>query len=129
MTKSQRYIDHALVTIQLNHVSRALEHGPTAITLPEVRLHGHAQIRIDVIFEVVGDFLPDLFAIDYHGLVPFAKCNLVLQEPPSPGANRSRSMSRARSRRVLTDAVEIRRAFAVSSMLNCCMSRSTNTSR
>src|SRR6266536_25127 len=129
MTESQRYIDHALVAVQLDHVSRALEHGSTAITFAEVRLHGSTQIRIDVIFEVVGDLLPDLFAIDYHGLVPFAKCNLVLQLPPSPGANRSRSMSRARISLVLTDAVEIPRAFAVSSMLKCCMSRSTNTSR
>src|SRR6266571_1615405 len=129
MTKSQRYIDHALVAIQLDHVSSALEHGSAAVTLPEVRLHGSTQIRIDVIFEVVGDLLPDLFAVDYHGLVPFAKCNLVLQVPPSPGANRSRSMSRARSSRVLTDAVEIPRVFAVSSMLKCCMSRNTNTSR
>src|SRR6266576_4141977 len=129
MTESQRYIDHALVAIQLDDVSCALKHRSAALTLPKVRLHGSTQIRIDVIFEIVRDLLPDLFAVDYHGLVPFAKCNLVLQLPPSPGANRSRSMSRARSSRVLTDALEIPRAFAVSSMLKCCMSRNTNTSR
>src|ERR1700751_3569126 len=129
MAESQRYIDHALVAIQLDHVSRALDHRPTAITLPEVRFHGDAQIRIDVIFEIVRDFMPDLFAVDYHGLVPFARCSFVLQVPPSPGANRSRSMSRASSSRVLTDAEEIPRVLAVSSMLKCCMSRNTNTSR
>src|SRR6266853_6861624 len=129
MAESQRYIDHALVAIQLDHVSRALEHRPAAITLTEVRLHRHAQTRIDVIFKIVRDLLPDLFAVDYHGLVPFAKCSLVLQVPPSPGANRSRSMSRARSSRVLTDAEEIPRALAVSSMLKCCISRRTNVSR
>src|SRR6266850_7420372 len=129
MTKSQRYIDHALVAIQLDHVSRPVEHGAAALTLPEMRFHGSAQIRIDVIFEIVGDLVPDLFAVDYHALLPFAKCNLVPQVPPSPGAKRSRSMSRARNSRVLTDAVEIPRVFAVSSMLKCCMSRNTNTSR
>src|SRR6267154_4819580 len=103
MAESQRYIDHALVAIQLDYVSRALEHRSTALTLSEVRVHGRAQILIDIIFEIVGDLLPDLFAVDYHGLVSLAKCNLVLQVPPSPGANRSRSMSRARSSRVLTD--------------------------
>src|ERR1700720_2496643 len=129
MAESKWYIDHALVAIQLDHVSRAFEDRPAAFTLTEVCLHGDAQVRIDVIFEIVGDLLPDLFAVDYHGLVPFAKCSFVLQVPPSPGANRSRSMSRARSSRVLTDAEEIPRVLAVSSMLKCCMSRNTNTSR
>src|SRR5438132_9789363 len=45
----------------------------TALAFPEVRLHGGAQVHIHIIVEVVGDLLPDLFAVDYHGLVPFAK--------------------------------------------------------
>jgi hypothetical protein len=129
MTKSQWYIDHALVAIPLDHVSGVSEHGPTSPTLQGVRFPYSAKARINVVFEIVGDFVPDSFAVHCHGSVPFAKCSLVRQDPPSPGANRSRSMSRALSSRVFTDAVEIPSAFALSSMLKCCMSRGTNTSR
>src|SRR6202034_4468255 len=80
-------------------------------------------------FEIIRDLPPHLFAADYHGLVPLARNSLLLQLPPNPGASRSRSISRARRKRVLTDAVEIPRALAVSSMLKGCISRRTTASR
>src|SRR5215471_3097404 len=90
--------------------------------------HGNAQLGSHLAVDIVRNLSPHLFAVDYHGLVPLANESL-LQLPPRPGLSRSRSISRARSSRVLTDAVEICNALAVSSMLKCCMSRSTNTSR
>ena len=129
LAEAQRYFEHPFISVQLDHVSRAVKHRGAALAAAEVLFHGKPQIRIDVIFKVVRNLAPDFFAVDYHGLVPFSNDNLLLQLPPSPGANRSRSISRARSKRVLTDAVEIPSALAVSSMLKCCMSRSTKTSR
>lgn len=62
-------------------------------------------------------------------LAPLANDDYPLLAPPKPGAKRSRSISRARSRRVLTELVDIPSALEVSAILNCCMSRSTKTSR
>src|SRR5713101_9616580 len=90
---------------------------------------GGAQVGGNVAVEIVRNLAPHFFAFHYHGFVPFSKDSRLLQLPPSPGASRSRSISRARSRRVLTDAVEIPSALAVSSMLKCCISRRTNVSR
>ena len=129
LAEPQRYFEHSFVSIQLNDIARTVKHGGAALAATDVLFHGRPQAWFHVLFKVVRNLAPDLFAADYHGLVPFAKCNLELQVPPSPGANRSRSMSRARSSRVLTAAVEIPRAFAVSAMLKCCISRNTNTSR
>src|ERR1700687_1389892 len=113
---SQWHLDHSFVSVQLNDVAGAVEHVGTAPVGTDVLFHGSPQTRFDVAFKVVRNLAPDMFAVDYHGLVPFAKDNLLLQLPPSPGANRSRSMSRALSNRVLTAAVEIPRALAVSSI-------------
>src|SRR6266849_408563 len=99
------------------------------LTSMNVFLHGNSQTGFDFAVDIVRDFAPHVFAGDYHGFVPFAKDNLLLHAPPRPGASRSRSISRARSKRVLTDAVEIPSALAVSSILRCCMSRRTKTSR
>src|SRR5262249_5583438 len=127
--KPQRQIDHALVTKQLDNIPCAFQYGIATLALLEMGVHGCAQIRLNVALEIIRDLLPHLLAVDYHGLVPFANCNRVLHAPPNPGANKSLNMSRARKSRVLTDAVEIPRALAVSSMLMCCMSRKTKTSR
>src|SRR2546425_1151309 len=129
LAESQRHFEHPFVSIQPNHVARTIEHGGAVLAPAEMLFHGSAQTRVDFTFKIVRNLAPHLFALDYHGLFPFAKDNLLLQAPPNPGASRSRSMSRARSRRVLTEAVEIPSALAVSSMLKCCMSRSTKTSR
>src|SRR6266496_1789134 len=88
-----------------------------------------AQLRGDFAFQIVRDLAPYLFALDYHGLTPFSKDNLVFQLPPNPGDSRSRNIRRALNSRVFTDAVEIPSAWEVSSMLKWCMSRSTKTSR
>src|SRR5215469_15867907 len=99
------------------------------LTCADVFFHGSSQNRVDVAIQIIRDVSPHVFAADYHGFAPFSKDALGLQLPPSPGANRSRNISRARNSRVLTDAVDIPSAFAVSSMLKCCISRNTKTSR
>src|SRR5437868_10361822 len=91
--------------------------------------HGGSQFWIDIAFKVIRYLAPYLFTADYHGLFPFAKDRRSFQIVPNPGASRSRNIRRARKSRVLTAALEMPNVFAVSSMLRCCMSRSTKTSR
>src|SRR5690348_249599 len=105
MFKTEGHIDHALVTKQLDNISCAFQYRLATLAFLEMGVHGCAQIRLNVALEIIRDLLPHKLAVDYHGLVPFANCNRVLQAPPNPGANKSRSMSRARRSRVLTDAV------------------------
>src|SRR5580698_3412898 len=131
MTKSERDFEHAFVAIEFDHVARAIDHSGTVFASANMFVDRDAQSGVDFAVEIVRDFKPDLFAVHDHGFVPFSKDKLLfmLHAPPRPGASKSRSIRRARNRRVLTDAVEISSALAVSSMLRCCMSRSTKTSR
>src|SRR5271157_472534 len=129
LAEAQWHFEHPFISVQLNDVTRAVKHSGAAPAAADVLFHGKPQIRFDPTIKVVRNLAPDFFAVDYHGLVPFSNDNLVLQLPPSPGDNRSRNISRARSKRVLTDALEIPSALAVSSILRCCMSRRTKTSR
>src|SRR5207253_6324651 len=92
------------ISVQLNDVTRAVKHSSAVPAAADVLFYGKPQIRFDPTIKVVRNLAPDFFAVDYHGLVPFSNDNLLLQLPPSPGANRSRNISRARSKRVLTDA-------------------------
>src|ERR1700733_5211375 len=120
---------HTFVAVQLDHIARAIQHRGAPLAAADVLLQCQPQAGLDVAFKVVRNLAPNIFAVNYHGFVPFSKDNRLLQLPPNPGASRSRSISRARSNRVLTDPVLMPSACAVSSMLRCCMSRSTNTSR
>ena len=126
--ESQRYFEHALVAIQPDNITSSFEDRCAAVATAEVLVHRSPQAGFDVAIQIVRNFPPDLFAVHYHGLAPFSKNSCLLHGPPSPGARRSRSINRARSSRVFTDAVEIPSALAVSSMLNCCISRKTKTS-
>src|SRR5579872_4708283 len=129
LAEAQWHFEHLFISVELNDVTRAVEHSGAAPAAADVLIHGKPQIGFDLTIKVVGNLAPDFFAVDYHGLVPFSNDNLLLQLPPSPGDNRSRNISRARSKRVLTEALEIPSALAVSSILRCCMSRRTKTSR
>src|SRR5208282_4661517 len=129
VAEPQGHFEHPFVAVELNHIARSVEHSCAVLAATKMLFHSSAQARIDFTFEIVRNLPPHIFAADYHGFVPLTKSSLLLQLPPSPGASRSRSISRARSKRVLTDAVEIPRALAVSSMLRCCISRRTKISR
>src|SRR5580704_2097294 len=129
LAESLRWFEHTVLPVEADHVASALEYRTAFPARAKVLIHGGAQFRGDFAVEKIRNLVPQLLAGHYHGLVPFANDNLLLQLPSSPGASRSRSISRARSNRVLTDAVETPRALAVSSILKCCMSRSTKTSR
>src|SRR6202022_2454772 len=85
----------------------AFEHGGAMLTGPEVLFHRRPQAAIHVIFQIVRDFPPNLFAAHYHGLLPFSKGRRLNQPRSQPAASRSRSISRARNSRVFTEAVEI----------------------
>src|SRR5581483_5424700 len=127
--KTKGYLHHALIAIQLNHVASTFQHGRAVLASANMFFDGGTQFRIDFTIQVVRNLAPYLFAVDYHGFAPLANDRSRLQEPPRPGASKSRNISLARSNLVFTEAVEIPSAFAVSSMLNCSMSRKTNTSR
>src|SRR6185312_12497980 len=108
----------------------AREHGGTTLATLRVFFDRFAQISRHISINVIGTFSPHFFAIYSHGLFPFANDSFVVQPPPKPGLSRSRSIRRARKRRVFTEAVEIsNNIFAVSSILSRCMSRRTKTSR
>src|SRR5205814_2809412 len=99
------------------------------LAVTEMFFHGCQQGRVDLLFNVVRNLAPHFLARYYHGFFPFTKLNRLLQLPPSPGASKSRNMRRARNKRVFTLATVMSSAFAVSSILRCCTSRSTKTSR
>src|SRR3954469_23789433 len=129
MAESKRHFDHAVVPVKLYYIAGPRQNCAASLASANMIVHGSAHSGIDFAIEIIRNLAPDLFAIHYHGFVPFPKDILLIHGPPNPGASRSRNISRARSKRVFTDAVEIFNASAVSSMLRCCMSRSTNTSR
>src|SRR5580698_11178421 len=129
LAETQGHFQHALVAIKLDDVSRPVQYCRAAFASPKMFLHGRAQSRINLAIEEIRYLAPYLCALHYHGLFPFAKASALLQLPPRPGASRSRSIRRALSKRVLTDGTEMPNALAVSSMLNCCMSRRIKTSR
>src|SRR4051812_37986340 len=129
MAESKRHFDHAVVPVQLDYVACPRKDRAASLASADVFVHGSAQPGLYFAVEIIRNLAPHLFAIHYHGFVPFPKDILLIHGPPNPGASRSRNISRARSKRVFTDAVEIFNASAVSSMLKCCMSRRTNTSR
>src|SRR5579872_6278559 len=108
---SLRWFKHTVFLIEADHISSAVEYRAALLAHVEMLLHGGAQVWGDFVVKVIRNLAPHLFAGHYHGLVPFANDNLLLQLPPRPGANRSRNISRARRSRVLTDAVETPRAF------------------
>src|SRR5260370_31958876 len=99
------------------------------LTRSEVLFHRRPQAGIHVIFQIVRDFAPNLFAAHYHGLLPFSKGRRLNQPPSQPAASRSRSISLARNSRVFPEAVEIPKASAVSWIFKFSMSRITTTSR
>src|SRR5882724_8344571 len=113
----------------MDHISGAIEHRCAVLAFLEMSLHGGAQLRVRFAFQIVRDFQPYLLATDYHGLLPFPDGARLNQPFAKAGARISRSMSRARSRRVLTLANEMLNASALSSMLMCSTSRRRNTSR
>src|SRR6267154_3064026 len=117
MIKSQRHFQQAFVPVQLHHIACSFEHRGAALAFLEVLLHGRPQTGIEIIIEKIRDFAPHLFAVDYHGFVPFLNDTFRFHAPSKPGASMSRSMSRALSNRVFTAATEIPSACAVSSML------------
>lgn len=127
--ETEGYLHHALIAIQLNHVASTFQHGRAVLASTNMLFDSGTQFRINFTIQIVRNLAPYLFAIDYHGFAPLANERFRLQEPPRPGANKSRNMSRARSNLVLTDAVEIPSALAVSSILNCSISRKIKTSR
>jgi hypothetical protein len=106
LAESLRWLEHTFLSVEADHVARALKYRAAFLAPAQVLIHGGAQIWGDFAVEVIRNLQPNLLAGHYHGLVPLANDNLLLQLPPSPGASRSRSMSRARSNRVFTDAVE-----------------------
>src|SRR5205085_3356680 len=99
------------------------------LAVSEMFFHGRPQGRVDLLLNVFRNLAPYFLAGHYHGFFPFTKLNRLFQLPPSPGASKSRNMRRARNKRVFTLATVMSSAFAVSSMLRCCTSRSTKTSR
>src|SRR5207302_2658528 len=105
------HFDHALVAIKLNYVARAFEQRPASRARLEMLLHAGAEGGLDVIFEIVRKFAPHMFAVHgfivHHGLVPFSKGRRLNQPCSQPAASRSRSMRRARKRRVFTEAIEM----------------------
>src|SRR5207244_10672573 len=127
--ETHSHYKQALVAIKLDHVAGTIQHRSAMLAVTEVFFHGRSQGWVYFLFNVVRNLAPHFLARYYHGFFPFTKLNRLLQLPPSPGASRSRNMRRARSKRVFTLAVVISSAFAVSSMLRCCTSRSMKTSR
>src|SRR5579862_2711467 len=119
MAESSRKLKHAFVAVEPHHVSCAVEHGSAMLAVLEVSLHCGTQFGIDFTVEVIRHLLPDMFAINYHGFVPFSNGKRLKKAPPKPGARRSRSIRRARRSRVFTEAREMPSASAVSSMLRC----------
>src|SRR5690349_5263565 len=113
----------------MDHISGTIQHRCAVLTFLEMSLHGGAQLRVHFAFQIVRDFLPYLLATDYHGFVPFPNGVRLNQPFAKAGARISRSISLARSRRVLTLANEMLSASAVSSILMCSTSRNRNTSR
>src|ERR1700675_1362514 len=110
----------------MNDVPGSVQHRGAVAAFAEMRLHRGPKVRADVVLEVVGDLLPHMFAIDYHGFLPFPNGARPNQPSARLGVRMSRSISRALSRRVLTLATEILNKRAVSSMLMCSTSRNTN---
>src|SRR4029077_8100356 len=126
-------LQHAFVAIKRYDIARACEHGAAARAVLKMRVHRHPQRGVDFVVNVIRNLAPDLLAIHcfsiHHGLVPFQNGRRLNQPCCHPAASKSRSISRARSNLVFTDATEMPNASAVSWMLRCSMSRSTNTSR
>src|SRR5215467_11230201 len=114
----------------MDQVTGTLYYGRAARTLADVGIQSGTESGVDLAVEIVRDLLPDLLAAHcYHGLFPFSKGTRLNHDSLIRGASKSRNISRARNNRVLTEAREIPKASATSSMLKCCMSRNTNTSR
>src|SRR6266478_523817 len=99
------------------------------LAVTEMFFHGRPQGWVDLCLDVVRNLAPYFLAGYYHGFFPFTKLNRLFQLPPSLGASKSRNMRRARNSRVFTLAPVMSSAFAVSSILRCCTSRNTKTSR
>src|SRR5205807_4117215 len=101
-----------------DHVARSLEQRPASRARLEMLIHAGAEAGLDVIFEIVRDFAPHVLAVHsfivHHGLVPFSNGTRLNQPCSQPAARMSRSMRRARNRRVLTEAIEMPSASAVS---------------
>ena len=81
----QWHFEHSLVSVQLDHVASSIQDRGTLPAPTNVFFHGSAQSGFNFAIEIVGNFAPHFFAVHYHGFVPFAKDNELLQAPPSPG--------------------------------------------
>src|SRR2546425_2099972 len=127
--ETYRHFQQALVAIKLDHVAGPIQHRSAMLAVTEMFFHGRPQGWVDFCLNVVRNLAPYFLAGYYHGFFPFTKLNRLFQLPPSPGASKSRNMRRARNKRVFTLAMGMSSAFAVSSMLRCCTSRSIKNSR
>src|SRR2546425_4267208 len=127
--ETHRHFQQALVAIKLDHVAGPIQHRSAMLAVTEMFFHGRSQGWVYFLFNVVRNLAPHFLAGYYHGFFPFAKLNRLFQLPPSPGASKSRNMRRARNKRVFTPATGVSRRLALSSILRCCTSRSTKTSR
>src|ERR1700722_15731404 len=127
--KIRGQLERFFVAVDLDHVASAVQNGAALCAAGEVLIHREFQLRIEVAVNIVRDFPPNIFTFQDHGFVPLGRDEGLAQAPSSPGARKSRSIRRARSRRVLTAPGETPRAWAASSVLKCCTSRNTKTSR
>src|SRR5580698_7007100 len=127
--KIGRQLERFFVAIDLDHIASAVQNGAAFCAAGEVLIHREFQLRIEVAVDIVRNFPPNIFTFQDHGFVPLGKAEGLAQAPSRPGARKSRNIRRARSRRVFTAPGEIPRTSAASSVLKCCTSRNTKTSR
>jgi len=58
--------DDLFVAQQTHNVSQAVVHGPAVITAFEVLLNATSELRREITFQIVGQLLSDLIAIDFY---------------------------------------------------------------
>jgi hypothetical protein len=64
--KPRRQFDDLFVAQQSHYVSQAVVHSPAVITAFEVLLNPTPELRLEIAFQIVGQLLSDLIAIDFY---------------------------------------------------------------
>src|SRR5215469_14404210 len=122
---AERELEDAIIGSEDKDVTSGVQYGRTDLTVGEVVFDVGAHRGVEGVIEIAGDLVPDVTAVQNHENLRRGARTALL----SCGASCFCSFSRARWRRIFTDAWVMPRASAVSSTLRSSSSRRIKTSR